>query len=194
MYEGWFQTPVPRAIIDTLTLAKKLKIPGRHALGNLCARYDITIGRAHSADADAGATLLLLWSMMQNYPNQFRGDLDDLQDMLAGRQQNSDRLGPSLVDLEPVDGTNGRLRHSDQELLSPSGNTKAGRYKNYRRSMSAIWIGYLPRPLQFLQKPYLSYFVTIVSDRGHVLHSSDSMVKFHTNHRDAQSTVHSSAT
>ncbi len=140
-----FETPVPRAIIDTLTLAKKLKIPGRHALGNLCARYDITIGRAHSADADAGATLLLLWSMMQNYPNQFRGDLDDLQDMLAGRQQNSDRLGPSLVDLEPVDGTNGRLRHSDQGIVMAFGKHK-GRTLQELQKIDERYLDWLSSP------------------------------------------------
>jgi DNA polymerase-3 subunit epsilon len=114
-------------------------------LGNLCARYDITIGRAHSADADAGATLLLLWSMMQNYPNQFRGDLDDLQDMLAGRQQNSDRLGPSLVDLEPVDGTNGRLRHSDQGIVIAFGKHK-GRTLQELQKIDERYLDWLSSP------------------------------------------------
>ena len=112
-----YEVPVPRAIIDTLTLARKLRIPGRHALEPLCARYDINISRAHRADADAGATLLLLWSMMQSHPKEFRGGLDELQDMLSGNRDTSNRLGPGMADLEPVEGTNGRLRHSDQGVV-----------------------------------------------------------------------------
>ena len=119
-----FEVPVPRAIIDTLTLARKLRIPGRHALGTLCARYDISITRAHTADADAGATLLLLWSMMQSHPKNFRGGLDELQDMLAGNRGSSDRLGPGMVDLEPVEGTNGKLRHSENGVVIAFGKHK----------------------------------------------------------------------
>ena len=103
------------------------------------------------------------------------------------RRDNSDRLGPSLVDLEPVDGTNGRLRHSDQGIVIAFGKHKGGRYKNCRRSMSAIWTGCLLRPRQFLQELYLNYYATIESDRGHALHSSDSMAISHTNRRDVQS-------
>ncbi|GIS49648.1 MAG: hypothetical protein Ct9H90mP23_3200 [Methanobacteriota archaeon] len=51
-----FEVPVPRAIIDTLTLARKLKIPGRHAGGSF-ARVTISTRPRAQADADAGATL-----------------------------------------------------------------------------------------------------------------------------------------
>ena len=140
-----FEVPVPRAIIDTLTLARKLKIPGRHALGSLCARYDINIARAHSADADAGATLLLLWSMMQSYPKEFRGELDELQDMLSGNRGNNDRLGPSLVDLEPVQGTNGRLRHSDQGIVIAFGKHK-GRTLQELKKVDKRYLDWLSSP------------------------------------------------
>ena len=140
-----FEVPVPRAIIDTLTLARKLKIPGRHALGSLCARYDINIARAHSADADAGATLLLLWSMMQSHPKEFRGELDELQDMLSGNRGNNDSLGPSLVDLEPVEGTNGRLRHSDQGIVIAFGKHK-GRTLQELQKVDKRYLDWLSSP------------------------------------------------
>ena len=53
--------PKPHAMIDTLRLAKRLRIPGRHDLGTLCRGADISLDNAHNAAADAGATLLLLW-------------------------------------------------------------------------------------------------------------------------------------
>ena len=74
------EAPVPRGIIDTLVLARRLKIPGRHTLGHLCARFGIEMTRSHQADADAGATLLLLWRLMQTYPNKFPGTIDELLD------------------------------------------------------------------------------------------------------------------
>ena len=72
------EAPIPKGMIDTLVLARRLRIPGRHALGHLCARFGIEMSRSHQADADAGATLLLLWRMMQAYPDRFTGSIDDL--------------------------------------------------------------------------------------------------------------------
>ncbi|MBS65292.1 MAG: hypothetical protein CMA93_03075 [Euryarchaeota archaeon] len=77
------EAPVPRGIIDTLVLARRLRIPGRHTLGHLCARFGIEMTRSHQADADAGATLLLLWKMMQAYPDKFSGSIDDVLDSFS---------------------------------------------------------------------------------------------------------------
>ena len=77
------EAPIPRGIIDTLVLARRLKVPGRHTLGHLCARFGIEMSRAHQADADAGATLLLLWRMMQTYPDSFSGSVDALLDSFS---------------------------------------------------------------------------------------------------------------
>lgn len=140
-----YEVPVPRAIIDTLTLARKLRIPGRHALSPLCARYDIRITRAHTADADAGATLLLLWSMMQSHPNSFRGGLDDLQDMLSGNRGESSRLGPGMADLEPVEGTNGRLRHSENGVVIAFGKHK-GRTLAELETLDKRYLDWLASP------------------------------------------------
>ena len=77
------EVPKPKGIIDTLVLARRLKIPGRHTLGHLCARFGIEMSRAHQADADAGATLLLLWRMMRAYPDRLSGSIDDLLDSFS---------------------------------------------------------------------------------------------------------------
>ena len=77
------EVPKPKGIIDTLVLARRLKISGRHTLGHLCARFGIEMSRAHQADADAGATLLLLWRMMRAYPDRLSGSIDDLLDSFS---------------------------------------------------------------------------------------------------------------
>ncbi|MFQ3359895.1 MAG: 3'-5' exonuclease [Candidatus Poseidoniales archaeon] len=68
------EIPEPYAIIDTWILAKKFKISqyGKRSLGALCDKFGITLEKAHSADADAGATLILLWKIMEQYPEEFQ--------------------------------------------------------------------------------------------------------------------------
>jgi DNA polymerase III alpha subunit (gram-positive type) len=77
------EVPRPHAIIDTLVIARRFVIPGSHKLGSLCDRFDIRLEKAHRADVDAGATLLLLWKMMQTYPRKFRGTVDEFIGSLA---------------------------------------------------------------------------------------------------------------
>ena len=122
-FRAGVETPKPRAIIDTLVIARKLKIPGRHKLGILCNKYGIDLSNAHRADADAGATLILLWKIMKEYPRFFRGSIDDLQDNLAGgRRENL--LGPGLEDLEPVPQSRGFLRINNTEIIVAFGKHK----------------------------------------------------------------------
>ena len=77
------EAPRPRAIIDTLVIARRFSIQGSLRLGRLCDHFGIRLDKSHSADADAGATLLLLWKMMQAYPMKFRGTVDEFVDSLA---------------------------------------------------------------------------------------------------------------
>ena len=77
------EAPRPRAIIDTLVLARRLGIPGRHTLGHLCERFGIGMDRSHQADVDAGATLLLLWRILQAYPRKNKESVGDLLDSLS---------------------------------------------------------------------------------------------------------------
>ncbi len=71
------EPPAPYAIIDTLILARKFRLTRPHKLGSLCERYGIRLERSHSADADAGASLLLLWRIMANNPEMFQSSVED---------------------------------------------------------------------------------------------------------------------
>tara|TARA_B100001113_G_scaffold70689_1_gene54679 strand:+ start:1629 stop:2285 length:657 start_codon:yes stop_codon:yes gene_type:complete len=79
------EPPRPLAIVDTLVLARRFSVPGRHKLGLLCKRFGIGLERSHSADADAGATLLLLWKFMRAYPDEFDGTLEEVLDSIGSR-------------------------------------------------------------------------------------------------------------
>ena len=108
--------PKPLAILDTLTIAKRLKVPPRHQLGILCKRFDISLENAHTAGADAAATLLLLHKMMAAHPQHFRRPVEDIPNWASGKDgdgEGTERLGPTLEDLRVVDGSHGWLRISD---------------------------------------------------------------------------------
>jgi len=79
------EMPAPLAIVDTLVVARSFGVPGRHNLGSLCERFGISLGRSHSADADAGATLLLLWRLMREYPEKFRGPAEEVLESIGSR-------------------------------------------------------------------------------------------------------------
>lgn len=117
--------PKPATMIDTLRLAKRLKIPGRHDLGTLCRAADITLNNAHNAAADAGATLMLLWRWMSRYPREFRRSAEELQAWISSGNTNQDTLGPSLDDLESIPGSGGRLRKDGDSVVLAFGKHKA---------------------------------------------------------------------
>ena len=75
--------PEPLAIVDTLVIARRFGVPGRHKLGALCERYGIRLERSHSADADARPNLLILWKLMGAYPNRFAGSIEDFVESLS---------------------------------------------------------------------------------------------------------------
>lgn len=79
------EAPRPLAILDTMLIARKLKIPRPHKLGSLCGRFGIGLERAHSADADAGATLLLLWKIMGSFPEEFQGSSEKILELFGYR-------------------------------------------------------------------------------------------------------------
>lgn len=109
--------PEPAAIIDTLQVARRLKLPRPHGLGYLCERYGVKLENAHDAAADAAACLLLLWKIMEANPKPFRRTLSDLQTWLAGGDLNSSgSLGRGYDDLEPFD-RDGMIRIDGNELI-----------------------------------------------------------------------------
>jgi len=77
------EVPAPLAIVDTLVLSRSIGVPGRHKLGSLCERFGISLERAHSADADAGATLLLLWKLREAYPEKFGGTTQEVLELIG---------------------------------------------------------------------------------------------------------------
>ncbi len=79
------EAPQPLAIVDTLVVARSFGLPGRHKLGLLCERFGIRLERSHRADADAGATLLLLWKLMGSYPEKFGGSAQEVLDSIGSR-------------------------------------------------------------------------------------------------------------
>ena len=55
--------PEPKAVLDTLEIVRRLKLPRPHRLGAQCSRHGISLENAHTASADAAASLLLLWKL-----------------------------------------------------------------------------------------------------------------------------------
>jgi len=136
----------PKAILDTLLIARSMQIPGRHRLGDLCMFFSINLARAHDACADAAATLLLLWKLMESEPNKFRTTLDELENWKKGDQsKENDLLGPSLDDLETID-PEGKLR------LDENGNIilAFGRYKGRSlievKRIDRAYVGWIQSP------------------------------------------------
>ena len=126
--------PNPLVVLDTLTIARKLKIPPSHKLGNICQRFGIILENAHTAGADAEATRLLLWKLMSSHPQHFRRPVEEIPEWASGSTRSdkeSERLGPSLEDLQPVSGSHGWLRFSNVGIV-------IGRGRNRGRTITEI--------------------------------------------------------
>lgn len=136
--------PQPLAILDTMILAKRLKLPRSHGLGALCERYGISLINAHTAGADAAATLLLLQRMMQIDPAAFRRPVEEIPIWASGKPvaREADRLGPSLEDLEPIPGSNGQLRQSGEDWVLARGRHRGKTVKQVQEEDPA-YIGWL---------------------------------------------------
>ena len=63
--------PQPKAIMDTLELVRRLRLPRPHNLGALCQRHGIRLEAAHTAAADAAATMLLFWRLSVEHAGAF---------------------------------------------------------------------------------------------------------------------------
>ncbi|MDE0574800.1 MAG: 3'-5' exonuclease [Candidatus Poseidoniales archaeon] len=145
--------PTPLAILDTLKIARKLKIPPKHNLAALCERFGISLERAHTAGADAAATLLLLHKMMAENPQHFRRAVEDIPEWSSGsnrRDKTTESLGPDIEDLEPVFGSHGWLKITQTGMV-------IGRGRNRGRTIAEIerkdanylnWLGSSAGPLE----------------------------------------------
>lgn len=105
--------PEPRAVLDTLEMTRRLRIPRPHNLGSLCARHQIDLSEAHTASADAAACLLLMWRFMRDHPARFRGAVEAIDHWLVHGDSAADGdMGPGLRDLPSLD-PDGRIRIDD---------------------------------------------------------------------------------
>jgi len=82
--------------------------------------------------------------MMRANPRWFRGSLDDLQDSLSGSKRD-DTLGPGLVDLEPIPGTGGNLRESENGVVIAFGKHK-GRTLQELKNIDQRYLNWLFSP------------------------------------------------
>ena len=119
--------PTPLAILDTLKIARKLKIPPSHNLGALCHRFGITLEAAHTAGADAAATLLLLHKMMEENPQHFQRAVEEIPEWASGSKRANkatERIGPNLEDLESVLGSHGWLKIAQTGMVIGRGRNR----------------------------------------------------------------------
>jgi len=77
------RVPQPIAFLDTLVISRAFGIQGPRKLGSLCKKFGISLDRSHSADADAGATLLLLLKIMKAFPEKFNLSMEDFVESIS---------------------------------------------------------------------------------------------------------------
>ncbi|MGB1589153.1 MAG: exonuclease domain-containing protein [Candidatus Poseidoniaceae archaeon] len=124
-YRCGVNPPKPLAVIDTLEMVRRLKIPRPHNLGAQCARHGIDLSNAHDAAADAAASLLLMWKVMRDHPSSFRRSVEQVEQWLihGDIKKDENQLGRSLQDLEPFD-SHGRIRIEDGNYILSFGRNK----------------------------------------------------------------------
>ena len=138
--------PEPKAVLDTLEMVRRLKLPRPHRLGAQCNRHGISLENAHTASADAAACLLLLWKLGLDHPSYFRKSLEEVEQWCAtgSTSKIQSDLGPQLDDLELVD-PNGMVRRDDGYMILAVGRHK-GRHLEELTQLD-------PRYLQWLLSP-----------------------------------------
>jgi len=119
------RTPRPKAVMDTYELVRRLNVPRPHKLGALCARHGISLENAHTAAADAAASLLLFWRLSIDHAPSFRCSLEELERWAVHGNISSDatKLGRGLGDLELVDQL-GKIRKDGDQIILAFGRHK----------------------------------------------------------------------
>lgn len=117
--------PRPKAVMDTYELVRRLNIPRPHNLGALCSRHGISLENAHTAAADAAASLLLFWRLSVDHAPSFRRSLEELERWIVHGKISSDAtdLGRGLGDLELVDQL-GKIRKDGEQIILAFGRHK----------------------------------------------------------------------
>lgn len=135
--------PQPKAIMDTLELVRRLRLPRPHNLGALCRRHGIRLEAAHTAAADAAATMLLFWRLSVEHAGAFRRSIPELERWIAhgDQPQDASELGRGLDDLAPVDAM-GKVREDGEALVLAFGRHR-GRYLSEVQANDPAYIGWL---------------------------------------------------
>ena len=138
--------PTPKAIMDTLEVVRRIKLPRPHNLGSLCAKHGISLENAHTAAADAAASLLLFWRLSVDHAPYFRKSLAELERWLVhGESRNEDsNLGRGLGDLEMLDSL-GKIRIDDGHYILAFGRHK-GRHISEVQNIDPKYILWLLSP------------------------------------------------
>ncbi len=138
--------PSPKAVMDTLEVVRRIKIPRPHNLGSLCTRHGISLENAHTAAADAAASLLLFWRLSVDHAPYFRKSLVELERWLVhGESKNEDSmLGRGLDDLETLDSL-GKIRINDGHYVLAFGRHK-GRHVSEIQNIDPKYILWLLSP------------------------------------------------
>lgn len=138
--------PKPKAIMDTLEIVRRLKLPRPHKLGALCHRHGIRLEHAHTATADAAATMLLFWRLTVEHAPVFRNSLEEVERWIVHGERNKDAsaLGRGLNDLHPVDSL-GKIRQDDGGYIVAFGRHR-GRYITELQEHDPAYLNWLLSP------------------------------------------------
>ena len=130
----------------TLELVRRLRLPRPHNRGALCQRHGIRLDAAHTAAADAAATMLLFWRLSVDHAPAFRRSLEELERWVVHGDGAGDAsaLGRGLNDLEPVDSL-GKIRIDGDSLIISFGRHR-GRALKEIQANDPSYMGWLLSP------------------------------------------------
>ena len=138
--------PTPKVVLDTLEVVRRVKLPRPHNLGALCKKHGISLENAHTAAADAAASLLLFWRLSVDHSPYFRKSLEELERWLVHGDSRKDEsnLGRGLEDLDMLDSL-GKIRIDDGHYVLAFGRHK-GRHISEIQNLDPKYISWLLSP------------------------------------------------
>lgn len=138
--------PKPKAMMDTLEIVRRVKVGRPHNLSSLCQRHGISLDNAHTAAADAAASLLLFWRLTMDHALMFRNSLEEIERWLIhGKSVTDDsNLGRGLNDLEMLDPL-GKIRIDDGHYIVAFGRHR-GRHLSEVAQLDPSYINWLLSP------------------------------------------------
>ncbi len=138
--------PTPKVVLDTLEVVRRVKLPRPHNLGALCKKHGISLENAHTAAADAAASLLLFWRLSVDHSPYFRKSLEELERWLVHGDSRKDEsnLGRGLEDLDMLDSL-GKIRIDDGHYVLAFGRHK-GRHISEIENLDPKYISWLLSP------------------------------------------------